>query len=76
MFMNTMAVGPLDPLGTSGLSGAIVAFPRRHCSPYACRAGVDIDEVARFAARARGARRAIITKKVNSKSNCVKEAWY
>jgi hypothetical protein len=71
MFMNTMAVGPLDPLGTSGLSGAIVAFPRRHCNPYACKAGVDIVEVARVAARARGARRAIITKRVNRRGDCV-----
>jgi hypothetical protein len=50
MFMKTMAVGPFEPAGT----GATVALPRRHCS-----ANVDAFEVARFAARVRGARRAI-----------------
>jgi hypothetical protein len=48
--MKTMAVGPFEPAGT----GATVALPRRHCS-----AKVGAVEVARFAARVRGARRAI-----------------
>jgi len=57
MFMKTIAVGPLEPVcGT----GATVALPLRHCTPYAESAGVeDIEEVARFAARVNGMRIAI-----------------
>jgi hypothetical protein len=53
MFMNTMAVGPLEPAAFCA-TGATVALPRRHCT---AKAGVV--EVARFTARVRGARRAI-----------------
>jgi hypothetical protein len=51
MFMKTIAVGPLEPVGT----GATVALFRRHCN-----AKVGVLDVARFAARVRGARRAIV----------------
>jgi hypothetical protein len=51
MFMKTIAVGPLDPVGT----GATVALLRRHCN-----ANVGVVDVARFAARVRGARKAIV----------------
>lgn len=50
MFMKTIAVGPLEPVG-GWLLGATVALPLRHCSPHAESEGVlDIDQVARFAA--------------------------
>jgi hypothetical protein len=61
MFMKTMAVGPLEPVGAGGAAGAMVALPRRHCDVYAERAGVvENVEVARLAARERGVRRAIV----------------
>jgi hypothetical protein len=61
IFMKTMAVGPLEPVGAGGAAGAIVALPRRHCDVYAERAGVvENVEVARLAARESGVRRAIL----------------
>jgi hypothetical protein len=60
MFMKTMAVGPFDPVATSCLTGATVALPLRNCSEYAENAGVETVDVALFAARARGVRRAIV----------------
>jgi len=59
MFMKTMAVGPFDPVATCCLTGATVALPLRNCSEYAEKARVETDDVALFAARARGVRRAI-----------------
>jgi hypothetical protein len=57
IFIKTMAVGPFEPF----TAGATVALPRRHCNAYAERAGVvEIVEVARLAARARGVRKAIV----------------
>jgi len=67
MFMKTIAVGPLEPVcGT----GATVALPLRHCTPYAESAGLeDIEEVARFAARVNGVRIAI------ARENEGREVW-
>jgi hypothetical protein len=60
MFMKTMAVGPFEPFGTG--VGAIVALPLLHCKLYDEKMDVTGDiEVARFAARIQGARRAIVS---------------
>jgi hypothetical protein len=59
MFMNTIAVGPFEPLGTC--AGATVALPLLHCKLYDEKTDVaGVSEVARFAARETGIRRAIV----------------
>jgi hypothetical protein len=59
IFMKTIAVGPFEPFGTG--VGAIVALPLLHCKLYEEKRDVAGDiEVARFAARIQGARRAIV----------------
>jgi hypothetical protein len=56
MFINTMAVGPLEP----GVVGETVALPLLHCELYADSIDVvGVVHVARFAARQKGARSAI-----------------
>jgi hypothetical protein len=56
MFINTMAVGPLEP----GVVGETVALPLLHCELYADSIDVvGVVHMARFAARLRGVRSAI-----------------
>jgi hypothetical protein len=69
--MNTIAVGPFEPLGTG--VGAIVALPLLHCKLYDEKTDVaGVIEVVRLAARESGIRRAIVKcaarKKVSSRS--------
>jgi hypothetical protein len=61
MFINTIAVGPLEPGVTC--VGATVALPLRHCELYDEKTDVvGVIKVARFAARDRGAARRAIVK--------------
>ena len=77
--MNTIAVGPFEPVGTG--VGATVALPLLHCKLHDERTNVaGVIEVVRLAARESGIRRAIVKfatrGKVSSRSvvgSCVKE---
>jgi hypothetical protein len=56
MFINTIAVGPFDPVATSCFTGATVALPLLNCKLYAEKAGV-VTAHLRLAARTIGARK-------------------
>jgi hypothetical protein len=76
MFINTIAVGPFDPVATSCFTGATVALPLLNCKLYADNAGVVIAHL-RFAARAIGTRSddAIFANKQRSRKEVVSEAY-
>lgn len=61
MFINTMAVGPFEPVASCVTGGATVAFALLHCAAHGDKTDVAGDfDVARLNAHARGVRRAML----------------
>lgn len=67
MFIKTIAVGPFAPGVTCG---ATVALPLLHCALDGNKTDVaELRDVARFVARDRGARRAIVCERKRNRAN-------